>query len=38
MTFDIGHPDIIYLLEGVTTLVPLIEPGGWEDYTERHLY
>jgi hypothetical protein len=34
---DLGHPDVIYILDVIRALVPLIERGGWEDYSERHL-
>jgi hypothetical protein len=36
-TLDLAYPDIIYLLDVIRVLVPLIERGGWDDYTERHL-
>jgi hypothetical protein len=34
---DITAPDVIYAVDSIRSLVPLIEAAKWDYYTERHL-
>jgi hypothetical protein len=34
---NVHDPDVTYILDVIRAIVPLIEDGGWSNYTEQHL-